>query len=198
MRSRKIFAAALASSWLMWASLCVAQNDPTPLEWGNSVNGLQAALVTDSTSGKNAISSIRLAFKNRGTTDISLILGGHCGPPAAFDSGAVRLTIVDMQSTRHELDHQVGLPYCAGVLGVTTIPLLPGATYSVPIDLVQYRFIARGSDKFETAWTASGTYTLEAQIEAEFYTNPKTRFVVATNRLMIDLPAFPAPPANAR
>lgn len=148
-------------------SIVFAQTASAAPVWGDSVNGLQMSISADpSEVSSSALPSIRVAFRNTGMSDVSPVLGGHCGP-GGIETAGISLLLTDSQSKTQTLQYwKFTTGYYAGVGSVYVVPLAPRAEFSAPINLGEYKYFSKQTNSLGPIWKAGETYALQAQAEA--------------------------------
>jgi hypothetical protein len=174
-----------ATRWLLAAILIVSPPcllGQTPTEpgatgatiWGDPVGGLQMSLYLDpQQTGTSHAPAIRIGLRNVGSSEIAVILGGSCGN-RKIEPNSVKLILTDDQGKSQRLDDIGPEPIdggCLGAMGIWKVPLSPGASFSIPINLDYFRYFSKVTSRFETGRQPGGTYSLEADLLTGANTN---------------------------
>jgi hypothetical protein len=148
---------------------------PTKTEaWGTPVNGLQMSLSLDPAMvPPSPVPAVTLHLRNVGADPLRIILGGGCAP-RKIEPNSVKLYLTDSLGNSTRLINLGPPPYqggCGGGAGYLIVPLSPNEEHSVPLEINNYKFLSSVTHRYEQAWTAGGTYTLQAELEITPTTN---------------------------
>ena len=180
-----------SAAWLLmvgliaWSPRLLAQSDTSAEAWGDSINGLQVSLYLDpQQTGTNP--QLRIGLRNVGSSNIFVTLGGHCGP-GGIETAAINLDLTDSQGQSQRLTYwKVVTGYCAGNATLYVVPLMPGASFSTPLDLNEYKYWSGATNTLEQGWKPGGTYFFLAELQGVLMGN---RFLNRSNRLQVHFPS---------
>lgn len=167
---RWLLVAILAAS----SSSLLAQSDRCNNVWGEPVDGLQLALSIDSQqSWTSNHPSIRVSLRNAGSSDTGVELGVYCGPTKA-EPVNIQLVFTDNQTKSRRVGTLGSRPYQGGCGASTTpllqqtvswwLPLMPGASYSMPVNLGYFTFVSEVTHRYQRGWQPRGTYQIQAML----------------------------------
>lgn len=177
-------------AFLMVICTLQAQINRKTKAWGTPVNGLQMSLsLGRATVPPLPIPAITLSLRNVGSRQLSVVIGASCGRAEVDNPKSVILTLTDSSGSSKRLVYWVP-ESCAGGMSFYAVPLRPGAVYSVPLKLDNYRFLT-DTLRPEQVWRPGGTYSLQAELEGE----PPAKVLnawsglVTSNKLSIHFPS---------
>jgi hypothetical protein len=156
-------------SGVLFASLLLfgdssAAPEPDPHTWGETVGGLQMTVYLEQTTGaKPTQPTFRVELRNAGDNDLVVNLGTMllAGPHRQYPD-SIALILTDAQGKVRRFQASVG-HIVGGRPYALIVPLPHGSTFSVPVDLHNYRM----TDPVEFGYKfAPGSYSLEAQLTA--------------------------------
>jgi hypothetical protein len=146
-----------------------AQTSQKTEAWGTPVNGLQMSLsLGPATVPPSAIPAITLSLRNVGSGQLNVLLGGYCGVPQVAGPNSVFLNLTDSSGNSERLMDLGPPPYQAGCGGAAyffAVPLPPGAEYSIPLKLDNYKFLSDVTKKWESGWQPGYTYSMQAELK---------------------------------
>jgi hypothetical protein len=145
---------------LPFCSVLTASLKPTPLAWGEVVNGLQMRISRDGTdSPRMKVPKFRVELRNAGDHDLILNLGSMLANGKKQYPNNIFLTLTDAQGTSRRLD-LIGPGIIAGRLDPFVLPIPVDATFSIPVELDKY-FAATSKERDYKL--TPGTYSLKAE-----------------------------------
>jgi hypothetical protein len=121
---------------------------------------------------RNTATHFRVEFRNVGQRDITITPGTlHLCDGQRAETGAIKLNLVDPQGRPHRHLPFLGdgppySPGCGGQMTSFTVPLPPGVSLSIPLDLGKYVDLSDSKD-YEGKHLSAGTYSLQAELPAE-------------------------------
>lgn len=180
MNFRKTVLSLLAAILFTSSSSLLAQTDQCTNVWGEAVDGLQLALSIDCRPSETSNNpSIRVSLRNLGSSDRIVELGVYCGDVKA-EPVNIRLVFTDDRTKSCRVGNLGSAPYQGGCGGVMSrplqpfiswgLPLMPGASYSMPVNLGYFTFLSEVTHRYQRGWQPKGTY----QVQAMLYTGKLT------------------------
>lgn len=139
---------------------------------GVSVNDLQMSISHGAAAAHRGRGmQLVITFRNLGSREMRVLLGGGCGPKAVGKTSAVELNLTGLAGRVHmNLPFRGdGPPYqesCGGGMALFAVLLRPGASKSFQLDLGKYLDLSDSKEYKEVRFPA-GIYLFQAELTLE-------------------------------
>jgi hypothetical protein len=147
-----------------------AQTNQQAQAWGMPANGLEMSLSLDpATAPPSPVPAVTLHLRNVGADSLRILLGAGCGN-RKIEPNSVKLYLADSSGNSTRLVDLGPPPYqaaCAGASGLKIVSLSPEEEHEVPLELNNYKIFSDVTHRYEYAWKAGATYSLQAELEAK-------------------------------
>lgn len=166
--------------FIIGAPRLMGQADQNVTAWGDSANGLQMTIYLGPQQITSELPQLNIAFRNLGTSEIKVALGGGCG--AGDPTNDVVLLLTDDDGKPHELRDANKSWFCAGAAWVNLITLAPSGYYSTSLDLRNYLTLPGQQERLWHMAKPTGLCRLRAEVELDLKTK------VVSNELQVRFP----------